>query len=382
MIYNKLYYRDLNGGVRYWTIEVEKNAYRTIAGILGREDTSEQVSDWTYTEGKNVGKKNGTTPEEQAIKVAESIRRIRMENGYWENIEDIDKSQYLHPMLAAKYYDLKPKAVEKMFKEGKVFLERKLDGCRCIVDKTGMWSRHGKEFVSCPHIRRALDKVFEKYPDLILDGELYFHSNEDNFNEVVSLIKKTRPTDEDLKLSEEKIQYWVYDIPSDAGTFSERYEHMKSLFGEFPELVPAENLFFFVLVGATEAKSPEDVEKYLEASISSNFEGAMVRLDTPYEFRRTKNLLKVKRFLDGEFPIVGFEEGRGNLAGTVGAILVDVNGVTVRAGMKFSREESKKVWENRDQYIGKSATIRYFQQTNDGSLRFPKCVDVAREDYE
>lgn len=374
---------DLNGSIRMHIVEVEGNKYRTESGLL---DGARVISEWTECFGKNVGKSNGTTDEEQALKVAQRIRQIRLEQGDYENIEDAGKGKkFFQPMLASKYDAVKSKIVDLKNDTFKtpgytVFVQKKLDGIRLIASLgTGMQSRTGKQIISAPHIFRKLKPFFEKHPDVIFDGELYTHSMDDNFNEVISMARKTKPTVDDLKLSEEKLQYWIYDLPSCPGNFSERNAELRKIFAENPDIFDDS----FVLVETLEVSRPSLVEeKYLEKFVSEGFEGAIVRLDKPYECKRSKNLLKVKQFQDEEFTILDIVEGRGNLSGCAGNVVVDVAGKAVSAGLKFCREDAREIWENREKYIGKLATVKFFNKTQDGSLRFPKCTQIARNEYE
>ena len=110
-------------------------------------------------------------------------------------------------------------------------------------------------------------------------------------------------------------------------------------------------------------------------------EGLMVNLiNAPYEFKRSKNILKVKVMQTADLRIVGFEEGQGRNAGKLGAILVDFKGNTVGVGSGFSDFEREHIWNNKDLYIGKICEVQYFEITKDKngveSLRFPvwKCL--------
>ena len=374
--YAKLYQKDQTGKIRYWYMQQEGCGYRSVAGILGREDTSEQISEWTYVEGKNIGKVNETTPTEQAFLVISSIYRIRKEQGYAEDLKDAGK-KFFQPMLAAKYFGLKKKQVDEIFKDN-VYIQPKLDGIRCIVTKDGMFSRHGKEIISAPHIRRSLEGVFEQYPDLILDGELYNHDLNEDFNQIISLARKTKPTEEDLRMSEQKIQYWIYDLPSCPEDFHTRNWELTKIW------VENEDAFnkYCVCVETHSVFSDEEVQHRLEDYLDHGYEGAIVRLNKPYENKRTNSLLKVKKFEDEEFTILDIEEGRGNLAGKAGRIIVDVDGKRVSAGLKFSHDDAAEIWQHKQYYIGRKATIKYFNRTPDGSLRFPKCIQIDRESYE
>lgn len=377
--YATLYQKDQTGKIRYWYMQRDldlRGSYRSVSGIQGREDTSQQISEWSFAEGKNVGKVNETTADEQAVLIINSTYRIRKEQGYAETVEASGK-KFFQPMLAAKYFGLPQKKRDELFKD-KVYIQPKLDGIRCIVTKDGMFSRHGKEIISAPHIRRSLEPVFKKYPDLILDGELYNHDLSEDFNQIISLARKTKPTREDLEASAQKIQYWIYDLPSSPEGFWKRNWDLTDIWVEFEDIFD----IYCVSVETHLCCSDKEVLNRLENYVGQGYEGAIVRLDKPYENKRTNSLLKVKKFEDEEFTILDIEEGRGNLAGKAGRVIVDVDGKRVSAGLKFSHDDAAEIWRNREQYIGKKATIKYFSRTPDGSLRFPKCIQIDRESYE
>jgi len=202
---NTLYKRATNGKIVEHTIEVENNCFRTISGYT---DGIKTTSEWTCCSGKNIGKKNETTPNEQAMAEAKAMWTKRVELGNFENINDIDNEVYFSPMLAHKWEDRKDKV------KYPVFSQPKLDGIRCIVRADGMWSRNGKRIISAPHIFESMKHLFDKNPDLIFDGELYADKFANDFNAICSLVKKTKPTANDLKKSAESIQYHIYDLPS------------------------------------------------------------------------------------------------------------------------------------------------------------------------
>ena len=365
---------DQNKRLRMWQIEVEGNRYRSTSGLV---DGEKVTSEWSLAFGKNIGRANATTDEEQAMRVAETLIRIRKEQGYYETPEEAVRGKtFFQCMLASRWDNIQSRLT--IDEDHPVYVQRKLDGCRCIAFVDKLQTRTGKIWTAVPHIEAKLKPVFDKYPDLFLDGELYRHSSdEDNFSEIVSVIRKTKPTEQDLRKSAEMVQYWIYDLPSCPGTFSERFMELQRLFEEF-HLDSS-----FVLVETYKCTSKAEVTRYLEQFVSEGYEGAIVRLDAPYESRRSKNLLKVKQFNDEEFPIIRIEEGRGNLSGKAGRVVVDVDGVEVAAGLKFSHEEAEQIWNNKDYYVGKKATIKYFgDKTPDGSLRFPKCIQIDRESYE
>ena len=192
-----IYKKTKTGATQEWTIEVSDNRYRTHSGQVGGQITTNA---WTVVYGKNEGKANGTTDIEQALKEAIAKRTKKLESGYFESINNINEQQYFEPMLAAKWEDYKDKI------QYPIYSQAKLDGIRCIVTKDGMFSRNGKPIISAPHIIDSLRNLFVVNPDLIFDGELYADKFANDFNTIVSLVKKTKPTDADLAESKKQIE--------------------------------------------------------------------------------------------------------------------------------------------------------------------------------
>jgi DNA ligase-1 len=360
-------YKSTKGGkVQEWTIEVVGNKYRTISG---QTDGKKVTNEWTIVYGKNEGRANATTDKEQCMKEAIAKRTKKLESGYFENIKHIHKQQYFEPMLAAKWEDSKDKI------QYPIYSQPKLDGIRCILTKDGMFSRNGKEIISAPHIRKALDKLFKYEPDLILDGELYADKYANDFNAIVSLVKKTKPTDTDLKQSEKNIEYHVYDIPSVDDTFKERCIELDEIALDFPKCVKQ--------VETHIVNNEGEVTEWYEDYVGRGYEGQMLRTDGVYENKRSKNLLKHKSFVDEEYEIVDVCEGEGNRTGTVGYMVFETaDGKTFKSNVKGSFNEVKEMWKNRKQLIGKEATVKYFNLTPDGIPRFPYVINIDRAIYE
>ncbi len=361
-----IYKQTKTGATQEWTIEVVGNKYRTHSGQVGGAITT---NEWTVVYGKNVGKANGTTDAEQALKEAEAKRTKKLESGYFENIKHIGKKQYFEPMLAGKWEDRKDKI------EYPIYSQPKLDGIRCIVTKNGMFSRNGKPIISAPHIRESLDKLFQHEPDLILDGELYADKFANDFNAIVSLVKKTKPTADDLKQSAKNIEYHVYDIPSVDGTFKERCIELDELSLDFPKCVKQ--------VETHIVKDEDEVTEWYENYVERGYEGQMLRTDGVYENKRSKNLLKHKSFIDEEYTIVDICEGEGNRTGTAGYFVFETkDGKPFKSNVKGTWEETAEMLKNKKKLIGKEATVKYFNLTPDGIPRFPYVINIDRNSYE
>jgi DNA ligase-1 len=364
-----IYKRTQTGATQEWTIEVVGNKYRTISG---QTDGKKITNEWTIVYGKNTGKLNETTDKEQTMKEAVAKRTKKLESGYFENIKHINKTQYFEPMLASKWEDSKDKITYP------IFSQPKLDGIRCIVTKDGMFSRNGKPIISAPHIRKSLSEVFDVYPELILDGELYADKFANDFNKIVSLVKKTKPTDADLKESKKNIQYWIYDLPDNGIQFGDRCDRLHDLFENY-------NVFnkHCVEVETTLCMSEDDVMDLYEEYVEKGFEGQMLRLNKAYENKRSKSLMKHKSFIDEEYTIVDVCEGEGNKTNMVGYMTFKTaDGKPFKSNVKATFEESEEMFRNRKQLIGKQATIKYFNLTPDGIPRFPYVINIDRESYE
>lgn len=369
-----LYKYTQKGQIQQWEIQADKGSFGTTEGIKGGKLT---ISLPTVCTGKNIGKKNETTPEEQAELEAQAKWQKKVDSGYNE-ILSADK-KFLEPMLAFEYskYPINWKEVE--MGRLRVYGQPKLDGLRCINENNTQMSRNGKSFLGTPHLNQ--DQV-------TLDGELYTHTYKDDFNKIVSLCKKQDPTEEELAEAAAKVEYWVYDFPYVIGSFSERHKIGASWVKDLQK-----QGLKLVLVPTIEFETYEDLEDFHAQNLEAGYEGTIIRLDNaPYEFKRSKQLLKFKDFQDDEFKIIGYEEGKGSRAGTIGKFFMDYSdgpgSKDFKSNVKGPHEYLREIWRDRDSYIGKSATVKFFRYTplkEDGTGSVPKwpfITKINRESYE
>jgi ATP-dependent DNA ligase len=353
-----LYKYTSKGQIQQWTIIVEEDRFFTEEGIQGGKLT---ISLPSFCKPKNTGKSNETSAQEQALKEAQAKFQKKLDGGY--NVVLTTEKKFFEPMLAKDIGDY-----EKLLFTVPTYIQPKMDGLRAISQHNTLMSRNGKEFVTCPHLNQNL---------YILDGELYNHKYRDNFNEIVSLCRKTKPTKEDLEMSSKEVEYWVYDMPCYPGVFIERYSKLT-------EFVRHNNNPMIKLVPTYEVKSLQDIEDHHLEFLEKGFEGSIIRLDLgPYENKRSKQLLKKKNWMDAEFKIIDAEEGEGSRVGTIGKFIVDLgNGNTCRSNIKGDFDYLRYIWTNKEKYIGKKCTIKFFGWTPDKSLRFPYVIKIDRDDYE
>ncbi len=356
-----LYKRSSTGKISFWQIEVEGNKFRTESGFT---DGKKIISEWTECIGKNKGKSNSTDANKQAVQQAKALHKKKMELGAFEDIKDIDQPVFFKPMLARE--------MSEVDIEFPMASQPKYDGVRCIVTSSGMQSRNGKKIISAPHILESLLPIFEVFPDLVLDGELFAEKSEEmDFNKIISCVRKTKPTEADLIESAKYIKYFVYDCPSCDLGFIERKNYLNNL-GNLPDTI--------VLVPTEIVLNMDDVKKLFSQYVGVGYEGEMLRtLDGEYQNKRSKHLIKYKEFITEEFIIKDVIEGNGKLAGKVGKVVVDVNGQDVSTAVNGDHEYLEMLFQSGN-LIGKPATVRFQDYTPDGSLRFPKVIAIR--DYE
>ena len=357
-----LFSKDTLDNIRVWSMEQNGDKYRTISG---QRDGEKVTSEWSHAEAKNVGRSNATTAIEQATAEIEAKYKKQLKTGYHNNIKDVDVVTYVEPMLAKKYGEM-----DFAFP---VYTQPKLDGMRCIVTKDGMWSRTGKPIVSAPHIYNALKSLFSENPNYIFDGELFCNKYKNDFNAIISLAKQTKPTSEDLVLSEKHLQYWIYDLPSSKKVFSERFKDIQKLVPDHKSLV---------IVPTNLVNTQEELDGLYAEYLKDGQEGQMIRINDVYENKRSKFLLKRKEFIDDEFRIVNISEGNGNRSGMFGrAHLITSNGVKFEANARGKESFYEELLKNKSKYIGKMATVRYQNLTPDGKPRFGVIVSIRDLDY-
>ena len=144
--YPKLFKRTKTGAIQTWRVVVEGNSFYTVDGQLDGVLTTSKP---TICKGKNIGKANETSDEDQAICEAEAKMKKKLETGYSLTQDKIDTCRgYFEPMLCKSYTDYK----DTINFNSSVYCQPKLDGMRCICRKDGMWSRNGKPTLSAPHI--------------------------------------------------------------------------------------------------------------------------------------------------------------------------------------------------------------------------------------
>ena len=276
---------------------------------------------------------------------------------------------HFKPMLAHKFDN------KRVDWSKPVFIQPKLDGIRCIMTADGCYSRNGKKFMNVQHLyTKAIQDLFKVNPLLVIDGELYNHDLRDDFEKIVSLVRKQKPKPEDRKEARKLIQYHVYDfvmaykgkldlIESDMNRYEKRMHQLvcSDMYGKHIRYVPSRGVHSL-------DKAKEIHNDFLE----KGYEGSILRLDGPYKCGRSYDLMKFKDFSDTEAKIIDWVEGKGKRRGTIGKfIAIDSDGVKFGMPVMDNFEYLQKNFKKMQRYVGKIATFTYFERTKAGSYRHP-----------
>lgn len=364
-----LYKAHASGAVGSWSVSVigSDEIAKMVVASRKKLDGKSVETPTEYTEGKNVGKANETTPLGQAILEAKSKVKMKLDKGY---VEDIPESGsvatntlgFIQPMTAQPMEKVK----SVTFPLG---VQPKLDGHRCLCGvKDGiaiMYSRQGK-MINLPHIQKELQALYNKghWSGRVIDGELYLHG--DSLQSISSLIKKLKP-------ESEKLHFHVYDIDMDT-CYRDRFQALKALENWATSCDIKSN---WSVLNTTVADTQEQVDVLHAKFLSDGYEGTMLRqFDMPYESgKRSKSLLKKKDFKDEEFIISGVSKGKPNIR--LG-LEVGIYECQTKDGKSFTVTAPGNAQEGQKN-IGRSLTVKYFNYTPDGVPFLPVALRI-RED--
>lgn len=290
-------------------------------------------------------------------------------------------------MLADKYYNKMDKVEDKEF-----IITTKLDGGRCVLikDNNGkaiFKTRQGKIIDGLVEFKEDIDKL----PNgIVLDGELLaINKNNLHSKDLYSVtMKESRK-----KGDKHDLQLNVFDIipynefisgVSSKNAF-ERKEILHNLIeqNQFTNIIEVKVLY--------KGNDINKIEELLNEITSKGGEGVMINLDSPYETKRTSNILKVKKFQEADVRVLDILEGTKSNSGKLGAIKIQFEYkdklYTCECGSGFTQEERELYWQHPELLINKIVTIKYFEisqdsKTKEYGLRFPIWTSRIREDKD
>ena len=256
-----------------------------------------------------------------------------------------------------------------------VFMQPKLDGVRCLIqyerrtqpreDVVVAYSRTGKQWLNINHILQSLVPFFQANPNVILDGELYNHALRDDFEKIISCVRKQKPTAIDRAESRRLVQFHCYDIVDETTTFEERYKFVDFNLKD-PSIYGVRTVK--TIVTPTESQAKVNHARNLDAG----FEGSILRTNDVYKCGRSWSLRKFKDFHDAEAVLTDWVEGKGKRKGTIGKFMaIDADGNTFGLPVMDNFKKLQTMFNEMQTWVGREATFTYFERTKAGSYRHP-----------
>lgn len=287
--------------------------------------------------------------------------------------------------LAEKYEE---KIVD--FSEG-WFSSRKLDGARCIaiVDSNGnstFFSRTGKTFDTLSNVASAIRDADIK--NVVLDGELCLF-NADGSENFQAIMKELRRKDHAIP----NPSYKIFDVLSHEEFFSRKGEAGNILEKRLEKLCNLLDKNKSSILSALKQEKIRDQDHFLELvkeSSDCGWEGLILRKNSTYKGKRSKDLIKYKSFFDAEYKVIDCEMGPFRYVQNnkekeevmLSCVMIEHKNNIVRVGSGFTIEQRKFFHNSPKDIIGKTITVQYFAESenqNGGvSLRFP----VIKHIYE
>ena len=275
------------------------------------------------------------------------------------------------------------------FKEGRVkfpcYAEPKFDGVRVLaevtrgdknamtVDEVNFHFRSGKPVHTLEHLVEPLLEISEGWGNCWFDGEVI---HEEGFMKCVGDVRRKR-------LQAPHLTYAIFDVfGGDEDSEELSYLERRDILEKHPLL------FSLSKVEVVPTKSISSMDDLWEAkeiyeAMSNNVEGVMIKNDSLYQHgKRSFDWMKVKDELSVDFPVVEAYEGTGKYKDMLGGFIAENpdTGARVRIGGGYNDEQRKQYWDNRNDYIGVVAEIKYQYMTPKGSLRHPifKCWRIDK----
>ncbi len=268
------------------------------------------------------------------------------------------------------------------------FASRKLDGVRClaVVDETGsctLYSRMGKEFLTLNKVKEAIEST--GIINTVFDGEICLideDGNEDFSSVMKELRRKNHQVENPAYMMFDMLTKDEFELKKESDILSWRLITLRTFVnslrpGSKDILRYTEQM---VITG------DEHLETWVKLATDNNWEGVMLRKNISYEGKRSKNLLKVKKFYDAEYKVIDYDcdehevvrDGKSVTMKMLSQVWIEHKGYKVKVGSGFTQEQRLEYMDG--SIIGKIITVQYFEETKNDkgtiSLRFPTCKHI------
>ena len=262
------------------------------------------------------------------------------------------------------------------------FASRKLDGVRClaVVNYEGectLYSRMGKELTTLNKVKEAIEAT--GIINYVFDGEICLVDEKGN-EDFQGIMKQLRRKDHQIENPAYMIFDMLYKPNFDKGKSTDILsDRLCKLRGWLQGRFINNNILRYT--EQFQIADDTHLETWIKLASDSKWEGVMLRKDTGYEGKRTKNLLKVKKFHDAEYKVIDFDiddhevvrDGRSETIKMLAQVWIEHKGHRVKVGSGFTQEQRLQYMDG--SIVGKIITVQYFEETHNDrggiSLRFP-----------
>ena len=265
-----------------------------------------------------------------------------------------------------------------------ISISHKMNGTRCVFLNGQMKSRQNKLYNGLDHIITDIKKL--GLEDFFIDGELVYKNEEglsdsDAFQKGCSIAMSKDIDKSQLKLV-------VFDIfPKEEflnlHTSKKTYKDRRKDLDKLEESITISGITNLSVVERLyEGTDHSQIWKCLDyADLDMGWEGIMINLDTPYECKRTKNLIKVKRFFEKDLRCTKVNIATtGKYKGIMGSITCNYFDNTVDVGSGFNDSQREYYAKHPEEIVGKIVSVKYKEETQnkDGgkSLQFPVYMGI------
>ena len=274
----------------------------------------------------------------------------------------------------------------------------KLDGCRCLVFvdndlNVKIMSRTGNEFLTLDTLKHVLldwaesPVQMEMLKNKVFDGEICLvdDTGKENFKDVMKYIHKKNYTIA-------KPKYCIFDLLT-----TDEFEDRTSKITLTQRLATLSDFNLpnsvFSILEQRQINSLDELDAFMDEARENKWEGLMLRKDTIYAGKRSKDLLKLKDFHDAEYFVHGVVTGPIRYINTdtgieveeelLSKVVIHHKGSEVGVGSGFSLAQRKHYYTTPEDILGRTITVTYFEETEDEngkpSLRFPTLKHIYEE---
>jgi DNA ligase-1 len=395
MLQKFLLSKSTNGKFRFAEVYSDEEWHDDVKGYIIQRSYGQVGGKTTLSPAIVIDRtKQSRTWKEQLILQYKSEVKKYLDKGYKEvskhpnECSEEELNEFYGEIATNQFGIIKPQLAKQADKvtNPKIFdkewiASRKIDGVRCLMyfKDNGVYSasRGGGHYdYSTFHIRTSsLQNIFEKYPTLILDGELYKHG------ESLQKISGAARLEQTLY---DWLEYWIYDC-----IFMDKLDmKAEDRIAFLTNLAQEYNIGFdpckewskddakIQMVPQVKVSGWDNMIDLHNQYVSEGFEGLVIRdPKKPYKPNgRTNDMIKIKQYKDSEFEITGISEGlrEEDMCFT----LVTEDGIEFKAKPVGTRELKQQYRRDLDKLIGKMATVKYFYLSDDGCPLQPvlKCI--------